>query len=206
VDDAAGPTVRDEQTWTLDNLQTLGGHRAFVVGAPRVIDAQDGRAVEFDGRRDALFVDRHPLAGASSFTAEVIFRPYADGGKEQRFLHMQEDGSEDRIMFEIRLTDDGRWFLDAYVKSGEEGYMLYATKHRHPIGPWYHAAIVVDGDEMRNYVNGVEELSTEIEFTPQREGRTSVGTRINEVSWFKGAVRKARFTPRVLPPEEFLAF
>lgn len=194
-----------EEVWVFDNLESIGGHRATVVGAPRVIDAPGGKAVAFDGRRDALFVERHPLAGARKFTAEVIFRPYADGEKEQRFLHMQEDGSEDRVMFEIRLTDDGRWFMDAYVKSGGQGTVLFAKNHEHPIGDWYHAAIVVDGEEIRNYVNGVEELSKRIAYAPQRAGRTSIGSRINEVSWFKGAVRKARFTPSVLPPEDFLA-
>jgi len=41
-------------------------------------------------------------------------------------------------------------------------------------------------------------------FKPQKEGRTSIGVRINQVSWYKGAVRQVRITPRVLMPQEFL--
>ncbi len=59
---------------------------------------------------------------------------------------------------------------------------------------------------MRHYVNGELELSRKIEFRPQGPGRTSLGARINEVHWFKGAIRKARFSPRALSPEEFLTY
>ena len=191
--------------WSVDNLSSIGGQRTTVVGAPRVIETERGRAVEFDGSQDGLFVDVHPLAGAARFTAEVIFRPDPGGSQEQRFLHLQEDGSKDRLLFEIRLTDDGRWFLDTYIKTGGKGHTLYARGFKHPLGPWYHAAIVVDGEQMRHYVNGEMELSRKIEFRPQGPGRTSLGTRINEVHWFKGAIRRARFTPRVLSPNEFLS-
>ena len=49
----------------------------------------EGKAVEFDGVDDALFVNVHPLAGAETFTWEVIFRPYKGGKAEQRFFHLQ---------------------------------------------------------------------------------------------------------------------
>ena len=90
------------------------------------------------------------------------------------------------------------------MKSNDEGYTLFAKRHEHPMGPWYHAALVVDGDRMQHFVNGEIELSRPIEFRPQGEGRTSIGMRINRVSWFKGAIREVRFTPRPLSPEEFL--
>jgi hypothetical protein len=35
-------------------------------------------------------------------------------------------------------------------------------------------------------------------------GRLSIGTRINNVCWFKGVVAAVRFTPAVLAPEQFL--
>jgi hypothetical protein len=191
-------------TWNIDNLESIGGHKTAIEGAPRVIESPGGKAVEFDGVDDAIFVEASPLAGAKAFTAEVVFCPYPGGMKEQRFFHMQENSSDNRIMFEIRLTDDNRWFLDTFIKMGEENHTLYAEESTHPVGPWYHAAIVVDGKEMRHYVNGVQELSQEIAFLPHGEGRTSIGVRINRVCWFKGAIRKARFTDRVLSPEEFM--
>ncbi len=91
ANDKPEPVTRIE--WNIDNLSSIGGQRTTVVGAPRVIETTEGRAVEFDGSQDALFVEFHPLAGAERFTAEVIFRPDPGGSEEQRFLHLQENGS-----------------------------------------------------------------------------------------------------------------
>jgi hypothetical protein len=108
-------------------------------------------------------------------------------------------------MFETRLVEGGRWFLDTFIKSGEQNVVLYAENDTHEIGQWQHAAIVVDGETMRHYVDGQLELSDTLQYQPQSSGRTSLGVRINEVHWFKGAIRTARFTPHVLGPAEFLS-
>lgn len=190
--------------WNFDQLETIGGNKATILGSPRVIDAEPGKAVEFDGKQDAIFLDASPLAGLKQFTVEIVFRPYADGPKEQRFFHLQETGSENRVLFETRLTDDGHWFLDTFIKSGDGDYTQLAKDSLHPLGPWYAAALVMDGKTMRHFVNGKEELSTEIKFAPQGKGQTSIGVRINNVFWYKGAVRQVRITPSVLSPKEFL--
>ncbi|MGD9021124.1 MAG: hypothetical protein PVF46_04955, partial [Lysobacterales bacterium] len=136
---------------------------------------------------------------------EVVFKPYADGLPEQRFFHMQEDASESRVMFETRLVEDGQWLVDTFIKSGDQGVPLYAVDDKHEIGPWYHAAIVVDGNSFSHYVNGNLELGEDIQYAAQGPGRTSLGVRLNEVHWFKGAISTARFTSSALAPEEFLA-
>jgi hypothetical protein len=191
--------------WHVDRIDRLGEYKTTVVGEPKVIEAKDGKAVQFDGQDDALFVDANPLAGLKQFTVEVIFQPHADGPKEQRFLHFQEAGSENRLLFETRLTDDGQWFLDTYVKSGEHDATLFAEKSLHKIGPWYHAAVVIDGKTMRHFVNGTEELKADLPFEPLAKGQTSLGVRINKVFWYKGAVRQIKVTPRALTPKEFAA-
>jgi hypothetical protein len=168
-----------------------------------VIDTPQGRAVEFDGIDDGLIVDNHPLSGAREFTAEVIFQPAAGGPQEQRFFHLQETGSQNRVLFETRL-DGPQWFLDTFVKAEPAEATLYADGFKHAVGTWYHAAIVVDGRTMKHYVDGRLELEKDLAFQPHGAGQTSIGVRHNRVFWYKGAVRKARFTPRVLKPEEFL--
>jgi len=199
----AGPA--DSVVWMIDNTQSIGGHPTTVSGAPMVIDAPGGgKAVQFNGTNDALFVDYHPLAGLAQFTVEVIFRPDAGGMAEQRFFHMQANGSENRVLFETRLPGNGMWFMDTYVMSNAGGAPLFAQNSQHPIGPWYHAALIVDGKEMRHYVNGVQELAVGLKFQPQLPGQTSFGVRLTKAYWFKGAIRMARFTPRVLTPDEFL--
>jgi hypothetical protein len=189
--------------WQFTRLDAIGGNKTTIVGSPSLADMPTGKVIEFDGQ-SGLFLDVNPLAGLKQITAEVIFQPYASGAKEQRFLHFQEDGSENRLLFEIRLTDDNRWFLDTFIKSGADNYTLYAEKFSHAVGPWHHAAVVMDGTTMRHYVNGVEEMTTPLNFTPQTAGRTSIGVRINRVSWFTGAIKRVRITPRVLTPQQLL--
>lgn len=198
----AGGQSPPAELWTFDRLDRIGEHSTKVLGNPRVIDTPIGKAIEFDGVDDALFVDAHPLAGARTFTWEAFFRP--DGGNtEQRWFHLQEEGSENRMLFEIRVAGD-RWFLDSYNQSTTGSATLMNKSSLHPLGAWYHVAAVYDGKTFRNYVNGVQDGSAEVELSPQGPGRSSVGVRINLVYYFKGAVHSARFSRRALPPEDFL--
>jgi hypothetical protein len=190
------------QVWTFDRLDRLGGRQTTVLGNPRVVDTTLGKAIEFDGIDDALFVDVHPLEGARTFTWEAVFRP--DGGaREQRWFHLQETGSENRMLFEIRVAGD-RWFLDSFNFSTTGTATLMNRTSLHPLGAWYHVAAVYDGKVFSNFVNGVRDGQSEVSLSPQGPGRTSVGVRINLVNYFKGAIHLARFTRRALSPEEFL--
>ena len=188
-----------DETWRFDSLEKIGGHAVKVEGAPRVVDG----AVVFDGVKDALFFDVHPLAGAETWTWEVIFRPDVGGAAEQRFFHLQEEGADTRMLFEIRVVD-GKWCLDSYAHSGAAGQALMDRAKLHELGKWHHAAAVYDGREFRNYVDGVLEGRAEIALKPQGAGRTSVGVRINRVNYFKGAVHSARFTRRALVVSELM--
>lgn len=198
---AAGQAAPSE-TWTFDRLDGLGGHPTSLLGSPRVVDTPIGKAVEFDGVDDAMFVETHPLAGAATFTWEAIFRP--DGGnREQRWFHLQESGSQNRMLFEIRVAGK-RWFLDSFNFSATGSGTLMNKSSLHPLGRWYHVAAVYDGKVFSNYVNGVRDGAVEVELSPQGAGRTSIGVRINLVDYFKGAIHSTRFTRRALAPAAFL--
>ena len=146
-----------------------------------------------------LFLDRHPLAGATTFTIEALIRP--DGGAfEQRWLHLAADGGEGtpaantRILFELRVKGD-EWYLDAYARGAGYALTLIDPAKRHKVGRWYHVAQTYDGTTYRAYVDGVLQAEGPLAFTPQGSGRSSVGVRNNRVNYFKGAIREARFTP-----------
>ena len=96
------------------------------------------------------------------------------------------------------------WYLDAFVNGPGYNRALMFKDKLHPVGQWYHVAQTYDGKMFRSYVNGELQGEAEIAFTPQGEGATSLGTRINRRNYFKGAIRQARFTPRALTPEQFL--
>lgn len=173
-----------------------------ITGAPKLVDSPYGKAVHFDGVDDALFVDSMPLASLSQFTVEAIFRPDRDGSFEQRFLHFGEP-NEARLLFEIRTTKTG-WYFDAYINTSKGERAMIDPEQLHPLDQWYHVAFVVNDGRLSTYVNGTKELEDSIHMAPIQTGRTSIGSRIDKRSWFKGAIFQIRTTPEALSPDDFL--
>ena len=101
--------------------------------------------------------------------------------KEQRWLHIEDtENVESRAMLETRLNGS-EWFLDTFLKSGENRMPLFAENFKHSVGRWFHIALVYDGSEMRHYVDGKLELAGKINFKTFGKGITSVGVRQNKV-------------------------
>lgn len=191
-------------TWKIDDLEKIGGQKVEVFGYPMVVKTDRGKAMHFDGVRDGVFISNNPIAGAEAFTIEAVFRPEAGGGAEQRWLHIEDtDNVERRSLLEIRLSGD-QWFLDTFIKSGDDRSALYSENFKHPTDKWYHIALVFDGREMRHYVDGKLEMSGKMTIKPFGRGKTSIGVRQNKVYWFKGVVLKTRFTNRALTTAEFM--
>jgi len=211
-----GTAYAEQVVWTFDDVRRLGAFQVQVEGDPHRIDSPMGPALEFDGHRDSLLVDGRPLVGAACFTIEVLIRP--EGGEfEQRFLHIAQTdaatgldappaGSVDqnaRLMFELRVVDSS-WYLDAFMKSSGGGKALALKDKLHPLGRWYAVAQSYDGKTYRTYVDGVLEGEADTPFVPHGPGRVRVGARMNQVSYFKGAIAEARFTDRALSPRQLL--
>lgn len=195
----------DSIVWRFDSLSSIGGMKPSLLGHPRVVDS----AIEFNGKDDAIFLDLHPLAGATTFTWEALFRPDHDGSPEQRFFHLSEKDpktgadTQVRMLFETRIRK-GQWCLDSYVYSAKGGLALLNCDKLHALDKWYVAAVTYDGKKLRNYVNGELQGEGDLRFAPQGAGHSSIGTRIDRRDYFKGAVRMSRFTRRALQPAEFL--
>lgn len=212
----AAPALAAQSVWTFDNLARIGGLVPKVEGAPKLVDSPMGKAVQFNGKNDALFFPDRPLVGAKAFTIEAIFRPEG-GGFEQRWMHIVETdpvtgqdanpgGTSDpnpRFMFEVRVKD-GNWYLDAFVNSKAGSKALIFPEKQHPLNRWYAVAQTYDGKTYRTYVNGVLEGEADVPFTPHGPGHVSVGVRINRVNYFKGSVAQARFTDAALPASQLL--
>lgn len=192
-------TRRDTEIWTFDSLKRIGGMKPRVEGAPRLIRTPLGRATAFDGKADAIFLPRHPLANTPRFTFEALFRP--DGGAfEQRWLHLESGIDSDptardgqRMLFEIRV-EGGEWYLDTFILGPGYRQPLIVPEKRFPVGRWYHVAQTHDGTTYRAYVNGQLQAQAAVPFVAQAPGRASIGMRMNKVSPFHGAVRQAAFT------------
>lgn len=213
---AAAPAQAGQSVWTFDNLARIGGLTPKVEGAPKIVDSPVGKAVQFNGKDDALFFPDRPLVGAKAFTIEAIFRPEG-GAFEQRWMHIVETdpvtgldalpaGTSDpnpRFMFEVRVKD-GNWYLDAFVNSKAGSKALIFPEKAHPLNRWYAVAQSYDGKTYRTYVNGVLEGEADVPFTPHGPGHVSVGVRINRVNYFTGSVAQARFTDSARPASQLL--
>lgn len=189
--------------WILSKLAENMPKDAKIKGKPVIVKCKYGEAVFFNGTADAIFLDSIPLTGMEQFTVEVILQPASGGNFEQRFLHMGEVQG-DRVLMELRSTPAG-WYFDAYIKAGDQQSTLVEPKLLHPSDQWYHLAYVIDHGKLATYVNGVKELEANIHLVPLKGGKTSIGVRQNEVSWFKGAIYKIRITPEALKPDNFMS-
>ena len=174
-----------------------------ILGNPKIIDSPYGKAVEFNGVDDAIFLDSNPVKGLSQFTVEVLMRPDANGLTEQRFFHLGFSDS-DRLLLETRLTEDNKWYLDTFIATGDSSQPLIDPAKTHPTGKWFSVALVVDNGKMSNYINGVLELEGKMNLIPFNAGTTSIGVRQNKICWYKGAFYKFRITPELLTPDKFL--
>jgi hypothetical protein len=195
--------------WQFDKLEAVGEYPTTVLGHPHLIDSPYGKAVEFNGVDDALFVGANPLAGASTFTWEVIFRPDADGAAAQRFFHLQavdpqsKQDTRDWLLFEIRI-ENGKWCLDSYATSNGQRKTLRNCQRMYDLGKWYRVTAVYDGKTFSNYVGDELQDTGELQYSPIGTGRASIGTRISKAYYFKGAVLMARMAPSALSPNQFL--
>lgn len=190
-------------SWRIDNLTQIGGNAVTVSGSPKVIQTEVGPAVEFDGIKDGLLVDNNPMNGATEFTIEIIIKPYSGGAVEQRYLHFQQDNNN-RILAELRNYNNLNWSLDTFIKSPTSNQTLLDTTIVHDQDKWFHVALVYKDRVMTNYVNGVKELVGSVDYQVVNSGKTSLGVRMNQVSWFKGAIYSLKVTHAALSPLEFL--
>jgi len=201
--------VENTEVWMFHQTSVLGGYTTQVLGHPQVIETPFGKAVQFNGVDDALFVPVHPLAGAATWTWEVIFRPDADGAPAQRFFHLSVldpatgKDIDDRLLFEIRIVN-GQWCLDSFAMADGQSKTLLNCGKVHPLAKWYRVTAVYDGKTLSNYVDDELQGEGSVQLVPQRPGHSSVGVRITLKDHFKGAILEARFTRRALAPAEFL--
>lgn len=186
------------------SLRTSGIHTGTIHTEGIWSDSIQPDGISFDGHADCLVLGRNPLEGARRFTVEVSFIQYPGGLKEQRFLHVQTDACDDRVLLETRLSGAESWYADTFVKSGRNEAYLNDPRLLHACGRWHTMALVCNGHCMTQYVDSIPELSTALALTPSGPGKTSLGARLDRVSWFGGCLRLVRFTRDCVSPEFLL--
>ena len=124
----------------------VGGFQPVVLGNPKIKIETTDSSLYFNGVDDGLVLPVIPIEGWQQFTIEVKFKPAGDGPVAPRFIHF-EDTLFNRGTIELRLTPDGQWYLDAFLRNGKtgKGLALIDSTKLHPADKWYWAAMVYDG-------------------------------------------------------------
>ncbi|MFP4508579.1 MAG: LamG-like jellyroll fold domain-containing protein [Spirochaetaceae bacterium] len=155
------------------------------LGSPK----NEGEAVRFDGHGDGFLLAENALSECRAFAIEARFRPAAGGAREQRFFHIQAPDSDDRILLEIRLTPDGSWYADSCFSCGDQVGILIDESLVHALGPWYSYRLSYDGTELRQEIDGVLELCTQMPGArAPLGGITSIGMRATRNHFFCGEI------------------
>ena len=196
--------IRSRKTiWSLDRLEQIGGYVPEQWGSPTLQTIGKGKVVHFDGIDDGLVFPVIPVEGCNAFAIEVWVKPSADGPVAPRILHF-EDSLMNRGTIELRLTKEGKWYADVFLKNGKlnKGVTLIDSTRLHEADRWSRIALVYDGKKMSSCVNGRKELEADMEFPPVTKGRLSLGVRLNKMNWFKGQVGRVVFYKGYVPDLE----
>lgn len=202
-------------TWNLDRTDSIGGFQTIPLNElPRIIITDLGKESLFDGIDDAMLINTNPLEDAREFTIEAIIKPDSSlnlKNKEQRFIHIRNgDDDNRRILLELRLSPptpgkaNQQWVFDTFIKSENSRCTLIDTSEKHYTGKWFNTALVYKNGTMTHFVNGVKEMSGQVEYLPIIKGKISIGSRQDPRNWFKGAIKTIKFSKHALEPYEFL--
>lgn len=197
--------------WNIDNLSEIGGNDVFCYGSPVVVSTEYGNAVCFDGIDDRMEIDSNPVGNSNEFTVEMVFWADSSFGNSfaPRFLQIQDpnDSVQKRIMIELRLTPEGKCYMDGFMKTDIERKALIDESFLHQINRWNHVAITYANDTLTTYFNGRKELQGKISYKDRiinAEGRTSLGGRMNNCGYFKGLILKVSVAQLALDSQDFV--
>ena len=186
-------------TWKINDTTLINNIIPVVLGSPKIVGDLKGKSLMFDGVDDGLIMPVNPLEGLNSFTIELLFKPAVSDSVAPRMLHIQ-DNEGNRCTIELRITKQGKWYLDAFLKNGKlnKGLTLFDTSKQHLCDQWYWVALTYDGTTMMQYVDAAMESKGTVVMNTMKGGQTSIGVRLNHINWFKGQVKEIRFSSGAL--------
>lgn len=173
-------------TWKINDTTSINNIKPVVLGSPKIVDDGKGKSLMFDGVDDGLIMPVNPLKGLKSFTVELLVKPVFSDSVAPRMLHIQ-DIEGNRCTIELRITKQGKWYLDAFLKNGKlnKGLTLFDTSKQHLCDQWYWVALTYDGTTMMQYVDAVKEGEGTVVMNTMTSGQTSIGVRLNHINCLK---------------------
>lgn len=205
-------SAQKQVVWNIDNLSNIAGNKVVVNGNPQIVETDLGLSVAFDGVGDRLLINGNPLQNATEFTIELIFKPNLSNPKQRpRLIHITapiDSVSEtaQAITLECRYTKNKKWYADTFIRNKTQSRLVLCDSTKlHDLETWVNLTISYKDGVMKQYVNGVEELSGNVIYGGLSPNAiVSVGARMNHASklYFDGIIAKLIFTLKALEPIE----
>jgi len=195
----------EKEVWNVADILAHLDTTTQIYGVPKAVVLDGYSCGFFNGSADAITVAKNPFLGATSFTIQVLIKPDSTGKPAQRFIHL-EDKARRRLMVELRITDQGQWAMDTFLNSDKGSHPLLDMAYVHSCDQWHWACLVYNGHTMTSYVDGKKELSYDLPFSPMIMGSISIGSRLNHIYWFKGAIADIQFDRKALDVTELHQF
>lgn len=146
-DEGTGKVVRD----------SIGGHDGTFVGEPRWVNGKFGKALEFDGKASYVVVPDAPdLAIEADITFAVWFRPSVTINSANNNWRMISKNNDYFLLFNYEKLGHLGWLVKDPTGTN---HVVHSVTNEWKEGTWYHVAGTFDGNELKIYINGVEENS-----------------------------------------------
>ncbi|GAB3469900.1 hypothetical protein GCM10027436_86930 [Actinophytocola sediminis] len=140
----------EEQKGSIVRDRSGQGHKAVLSSGYRVTGGKYGRGVWFDGVEDVARTQPSPAFDTRQFTVEAWTLPSSFRDVWQTAVAIERP-SGDNYRLSVSTPDNG---AGAAVTVSGQGSVI-TTENFLSVDLWAHIALVVDGEQMRLYVNGI---------------------------------------------------
>lgn len=188
--------------WSLDEtVEDLSGNENHgeINGDPAWVEGKAGKALEFDGVDDFVFVeDSDSLDVVDALTLEAWIKPASIPGSGERKVVYKSDAYLIKVKGS-KISSDVH--VNGWIGS------LYDTQPT-PLDEWYHVAVVYDGTAEILYINAVEvdrkERAGKISVTSKHLGIGAIQKDFdsNPYDFFEGIIDEIKIYSRSMDADE----
>lgn len=153
----------DEGTGEIVKDVTGNKHDGKFVGTPKWVDGKYGKALEFDGKTSYIEVPHaDDLAIETNLTFSAWFKPNVTINSTNYGYRLMTKNNDYFFLFNYKEGDRGLGNLGFLLKDPKGvNHVAHSVTGEWIAGTWYHAVGTFDGKQIKIYINGVLEATTD---------------------------------------------
>lgn len=152
----------DEGTGEIVKDVTGNKHDGKFVGAIKWVDGKFGKALEFDGKSYVEVPHADDLAIETNLTFSAWFKPNVTINSTNYGYRLMVKNNDYFFLFNYKEGDKGLGNLGFLLKDpGGVNHVAHSTTGEWKAGTWYHATGTFDGKQIKIYINGILEATTD---------------------------------------------